>query len=150
MKVRILARVVTYDAETEKILLVRNKGTKFWYAPGGEWQHDMETILEAATREVKEETGLEAEIMRLLYLQEFHATEDTIFFETFWLARPKQSSVLDKNHIDLDPNGAVESAEWFGKEDLANLKVFPERLKNTFWANIKEFPTSENPFIGVN
>ena len=64
MKVRILARVVTYDPDTKKVLLVRNKGAKFWYAPGGEWQQDTETILEAATREVREETGLEAEIIR--------------------------------------------------------------------------------------
>ncbi|MDP3948049.1 MAG: NUDIX hydrolase [bacterium] len=150
MKIRILARVVTYDPNTKKILLVRNKGTKFWYAPGGEWQQDTETILEAAAREVREETGLEAEIIRLLYLQEFHATPDTIFFETFWLARPKHSSALDQNHVDLDPQGAVEDAEWFDKDSLADLKVFPERLKNTFWDRTEQLLSEEDPFIGVS
>lgn len=32
MNIRILARVVTYDHEENKILLVKNKDTNFWHA----------------------------------------------------------------------------------------------------------------------
>lgn len=150
MKVRILARVVTYDPQENKILLVRNKGTNFWYAPGGGWEHERENILECAAREVKEEAGLDVEVLKMLYVQEFHATEDTIFFEMFWLAKPGGATKLNDLHIDLDPNGAVEEAKWFGKEDVQELKVFPKRLKNTFWDRIGSVLDGEDPFIGVS
>jgi ADP-ribose pyrophosphatase YjhB (NUDIX family) len=150
MNLRTLARVIVYDKDDNKILLVKNKGTNFWYAPGGEWEFEKENILEAAKREVKEESGLNVEIKKLLYMQEFHATENAIFFETFWLAEPIDNKELDNQHIDLDPNGQVEEARWFGKEDIQELKVFPKRLKNTFWDNIDVFLKSEDPFIGVS
>lgn len=149
MNIRVLARVVVVDPTNQLILLVRNKDTQFWYAPGGGWEYEKENILEAASREVLEETGIQSEIIRLLYVQEFHATPDTIFFETFWLARPT-STELNKNHIDLDPNGQVEEARWFNKEELQDIKVFPKRLKKDFWDNLENYINGEDPFIGVS
>ncbi|OGD30270.1 hypothetical protein A2W39_01900 [Candidatus Azambacteria bacterium RIFCSPHIGHO2_01_46_10] len=150
MNIRILARVVTYDHEENKILLVKNKDTNFWYAPGGGWEQNKENILECAKREVKEEAGIDVEIIRLIYVQEFHATADTIFFETFWLAKPTGDRSINELHIDLDPNGAVEKAQWFSQAELQDLKVFPKRLKNTFWENIGRIIKDEDPFIGVS
>lgn len=148
--IRILARVVTYDAINKKILLVRNKNTNFWYAPGGGWEHEKENILECAVREVKEEAGIDVQILRMLYMQEFHATPGTIFFETFWLAKPSGETKISELHIDLDPNGAVQEARWFSQEEIQALKIFPKRLKNTFWEHIDSLLTSEDPFIGVS
>lgn len=150
MKIKILARVVVYDRTNRKILLVKNKGMGFWYAPGGGWEYENETILECAKREVLEETGLRADIGKLLYMQEFHESSESIFFETFFLAEPTHDVSLDKNHVDLDPNGKVEKAEWFGREDLRELKVFPKRLKDTFWDNINSLLDREDAFIGVS
>lgn len=150
MNIRILSRVVVYDREENKILLVKNKGTNFWYAPGGGWEYEKENILQCAEREVIEEVGLKVNIKRLLYAQEFHATEDTIFFEMFWLVVPKEGAEIDEAHIDLDPNGQVETAKWYSKDELQELKVFPKRLKNTFWDNIARILENEDPFIGVN
>ena len=150
MNIRILSRVVVYDQPNKKILLVKNKGTNFWYAPGGGWEHEKENILQCAEREVVEEVGLRTNIKRLLYAQEFHATEDTIFFEIFWLAVPKEGTEIDESHMDLDPNGQVETAKWFSKEDVQELKVFPKRLKNTFWENVERLLEDEDPFIGVS
>lgn len=150
MNIRILARVVAYDHKENKILLVKNRGANFWYAPGGGWEQDKENILECAKREVKEEAGIDVDIMRLLYVQEFHATPDTIFFETFWLAKPIGDANINELHIDLDPNGAVEKAQWFSQPELQDIKVFPKRLKNTFWENINGIIQAEDPFIGVS
>ena len=150
MNIRILSRVVVYDQPNKKILLVKNKGTNFWYAPGGGWEHEKENILQCAEREVVEEVGLRTNIKRLLYAQEFHATEDTIFFEIFWLAVPKEGTEIDESHMDLDPNGQVETAKWFSKEDVQELKVFSKRLKNTFWENVERLLEDEDPFIGVS
>jgi len=150
MNIRILSRVVVYDPKGERILLAKNKGTEFWYAPGGGWEYERENILECAVREVKEEAGISVDINRMLYVQEFHATEGTIFFEMFWLGIPKEGQELDDNHIDLDPNGEVETVKWYEKEDLQDLKVFPKRLKNTFWDNIHKWLDEEDPFIGIS
>jgi ADP-ribose pyrophosphatase YjhB (NUDIX family) len=149
MKIKLLARTITHDPEHNKILLVRNKGTAFWYAPGGGWEYDRENILECAAREVHEETGLHVKVKRLLYVQEFHEKVDSIFFETFWLAEPAAEKDLDPTHVDLDPNGSVEEARWFDKDSLTELKVFPKRLKNTFW-DIVTNNEVEDPFIGVS
>ena len=99
---------------------------------------------------MKEEVGLNVDIKKMLYLQEFHATEDTIFFEVFWLATPQEGEHYNEEHVDLDPNGQVEEAKWFIQAELAELKVFPKRLKNTFWGNIRTLLEAEDPFIGVS
>ena len=150
MNLRILSRVVIYDEKNSNILLAKNKGMNSWYPPGGGWEYDHETILECAHREVKEEVGIEVNIRRLLYTQEFHTTKDTIFFEMFWLATPKEGQEVAQDHLDLDPNGQVETIRWYDKNSLQDLKVFPTRLKDTFWDNVAKWLNEEDPFIGVN
>jgi ADP-ribose pyrophosphatase YjhB (NUDIX family) len=151
-KLKPISRVVTYDHDSGKILLVRNKGATFWYAPGGGWEYETEDVVGCATREVLEETGLHVEVKRLLYVQEFHAKEgdeENICLEIFWLANLSHEQKLNKSHIDLDPEGSVEEAAWFSQEQLTDLKVFPKRLKNTFWSLVKK-PDDEDPFIGIS
>jgi 8-oxo-dGTP diphosphatase len=148
MKLRIVSRTITYNKN--KILLVKNKSEDFWYPPGGGWNYKEENIIQAATREVNEETGLNIKILRLLYVQEFHPKPDIIFFEVFWLAKPLSKQTLDKNHCDVDPLGQVEIAKWFSKDELKNLNVFPKRLKNTFWNKIKKLGNEEDPFVGIS
>lgn len=150
MKIRLLARTVTYDKDNEKILLVRNKGVDYWYVPGGGWEYEKENILECAKREVYEETGLHVEVMKMLYVQEFHKSEEAMFLETFWLARLSHEQILNEEHSDLDPDGMVEEARWFTKEELQGLTIFPKLLKDSFWENIESILTSGDPFIGVN
>jgi len=147
---RVLARVVvTHD---DKILLVRNKGARFWYPPGGGWEYQEETILECAKREVKEETGYDVTVGKMLWLQEFHEGEK-IFFETFWRAVIAPDNKQDTDglmtHIDADANGMVEEAKWFTLPELNDIKVFPERIK-TMDLGVEESATSIDPFIGVS
>ena len=150
MKIKILSRVVIYDPKNKKLALAKNKDANFWYAPGGGWEYETgESILDCAKREVKEEVGIDIEIERLLYSQEFHESKDTIFFEMFWLAIAEEVD-LDSEHIDLDPNGMVEQVKWFSQNDLEGLTVFPKRLKGTFWENIDQFREGEDPFIGIS
>lgn len=146
--VRILSR--TLVVENEKILLVRNKGAKYWYPPGGGWEYNDETITECAVREVKEETGYDVEVEKMLWLQEFHEG-DKIFFETFWLAKLKggqTENISRENHVDLDPNGMVEEIRWYNQDDLKNLTVFPKRIKS-YSKLIDEQRGITDPFIGT-
>ena len=149
MKIRLVTRVITYDQNSNKVLLVKNRGQDFWYPPGGGWDYDKENIVECGKREVFEETGLNVTIGRLLYVQEFHDAPDSVSFETIWLARSVSETKLDELHIDRDVDGKVEVAKWFSKDEMQAIKVFPQRLQNTFWQNIERFLEDENPFIGV-
>lgn len=148
-EIRVLARTLVIDKE--KILLVRNKDANFWYPPGGGWEYETETITECAAREVAEETGYSVDIERLLWLQEFHEGEK-IFFETFWLSKISNSNTqteeLMNQHIDHDPNGAIEESRWYTPDELEDLKVFPERVKH-YTTLIKEQANITNPFIGT-
>ncbi len=145
LKLRPIARAVVYDEETQKLLLARNRGADYWYPPGGGWEFDRETLPEAARREVREETGLDVEIVRLLYAQQFRASETTMYLELFWLARPQGNARRVEGHTDED--GAVEETRWFAREELTSLTVYPDRLKTTFWERINGVDAGEDPFI---
>lgn len=150
MNIRLIARAITYDPKAKKILLVKNKGADFWYPPGGAWKYEREDIKECARREVWEETGIKVTIQKLLYAQEFHESDDMIFFETFWLAELAYEQSLSQAHIDHDSKGSVEQAQWFSQEDLKDLTIFPKRLKSSFWSTIdKQLLDAEDSFIGV-
>ena len=141
-KLRVIARVIILNPEKNKIILVRNKGTRFWYPPGGGWEYGHESIRDAAVREVREEVGIDITIDRLLYNKEFSPDNDTLYFETFWLAY--YQGQLPKNHIS---DGAVEDVAWFTQDDLQDITVFPERLKNIFWSELETLNQLKDQFI---
>lgn len=143
MNIRLQARVIIKD--NDKILLVKNPRKDFWYVPGGGME-ESEDIYNCAVREAKEETGLNIELGNMLYAQELYDSETNIIhFEIFFLASLKPGEVFNHRHKDTDPDG-VTDIKWFSKEDLQNIAVYPERLKNDFW-NIE--PDKQNMFIGV-
>ena len=83
MKHRISAGALVL--KDERLLFVRHKkegSYDFWVAPGG-GVIDSENLLEAAVREVKEETGLDVEAVRPVYLEEF--TEPTTRHIKTWI-----------------------------------------------------------------
>lgn len=150
-KLRVIARALV--VKDDKILLVRNKEANFWYPPGGGWEYDEETIIECVIREVSEESHYKVTVDRMLWLQEFHESDQSIFFETFWLTRldGTQQQPTDeeiKHHIDLDPNGAVEELRWYTQDSLTNITVFPKRIKQ-YQQLIKEQLNTTDPFIGI-
>lgn len=149
MKTRIQARVIALNPKTKSVLLARNPGKDFWYAPGGGLEEG-EDLKQCAIREMEEETGLHITPTRLLYVQEIQDTkEDTLIIELFWLAELGHGQELDAEHVDLDPDGGIEEAKWFTKEQLQNMTAFPEQLKDSFWADLEKFSQIEDPFLGT-
>ncbi len=140
---RVICRAIVLDHETGKILLVRNKGADFWYPPGGGW-NEKENIECCVVRETEEETGIKIQPVRLLYAQEFRPDNDDVHLELFWFGYPIGPTKLDGIE---DLHGIVEEAKWFSREELAEMKVFPERLKDQFWNELAGAFASPNPFI---
>lgn len=149
MKTRIQARAITFDPKRQAIILVRNPNATFWYVPGGGLEEN-EDIRQCAVREVLEETGLHIKLGRMLYAQELHDKKDQmVIIELFWLAGLSHDQELRPNHNDTDSEGGVVEAKWFTKEQLQNITVYPEQLKDSFWQNIDKLRQEEDPFLGV-
>ena len=144
MTLRVVCRTIVLDQETARILLVRNRGQDFWYAPGGGWDHAVESIKECVSRETLEETGIQVHPVRLLYVQEFRPGNGDEHLELFWFAFPTGTTKLGTIE---DQHGIVEEARWFSRDELCELKVFPTRLKDRFWHEISSALTSPNTFL---
>lgn len=134
---RILARALILNETRDKILLVKNRGTDFWYPPGGGWEPDIESIEECVIRECKEEIDADVTPLKLAYVQEFkNKKKRKAMVELFWVCEII-SFKENKAHVDLDPNGTVETFEWFSRTELENITIFPEIIKDNFWDNLE-------------
>lgn len=143
-KVGVVCRAIVFDKKNKKLLLVRNKLANFWYPPGGGLELD-EKIIDCTIREVKEETNIDVTLDRLFYVQQFSAAPGEVNVELFWLAYPIGNIKLSKMHIDI--GGIVEEGRWFSKDEIQILEVYPQKLKEQFWTDLKTLLLIPNLFI---
>ncbi|MDP3800120.1 MAG: NUDIX hydrolase [bacterium] len=146
-ELRIVCRVAIYNLTTSSILFVRNRDQKWWCLPGGGWNHAEETILDCAKREVLEETGVQAKIIKLLCAQTLHIKkQDSIWLEQFWLAEPVGSTKVPQRHIDQ--YGVVDEARWFSKEEMETIIVYPEFFRTIFWDVVIGIIQEQDRYLG--
>ena len=102
-------RVTGILIENEKILLVTQKVSdkRNWSLPGGKLEQG-ETIEQGIIREMKEETGLDVEIIRLLYLCDVSASNNTLLHISFLLKRVAGNIELPTNEFESNPIYDVE------------------------------------------
>ena len=93
----------------EQILFVRKRNAK-WNLPGGRVEAN-ETPLQAALREMSEETGLEFD--ELAFVSEF--TEDKVIHFLFEAPQPLSKKPRPCNEID--------DCRWFSAKDVTKRKV---------------------------
>ena len=97
-------RITGILIEDNQILLVQQKlsDKRNWSLPGGRLERG-ETISQGLIREMKEETGLDVEIVRMLYLCDVEASSNTILHITFLLRRLSGEIELPTNEFDANP-----------------------------------------------
>lgn len=93
-------RITGILIENNEILLVQQKlsDKRNWWLPGGRLERG-ETLSQGLIREMKEETGLDVEIIRMLYLCDVAASSNTILHITFLIKRIWDNCVREKGCI---------------------------------------------------
>lgn len=135
----IVAGILLFDGNGEKVLLVKHRKLGVWIYPGGHMEAD-ENPVECAIRETKEETGINAEILSLLPFQisegETRSTPYPLIimdeivpymegphrhFDILYIGISKE----DKIRI----NSESEDIKWFSKQEIKDLDTF-ENVKS--------------------
>jgi 8-oxo-dGTP pyrophosphatase MutT (NUDIX family) len=127
---RLRACAIILDGD--RVLMARNSSESYYYAVGG-GVHLGEPIADAVRREVREETGWELDVERLVYVHETFfdgsttaalnglACHELAFY--FLMAPPPADAPLRRVTL---PNGVVEQVEWVRLADYGrDLEAFP-------------------------
>lgn len=97
-------RITGILIENNEILLVQQKlsDKRNWSLPGGRLERG-ETLSQGLIREMKEETGLDVEIVRMLYVCDVASSSNTILHITFLIKRTGGEIELPSNEFDENP-----------------------------------------------
>ena len=125
------------------VLLVRVEQYDFWFLPGGHVEIG-ELADDAMIREMREETGLQVEIDRLVWMVEnFFTLDGKPHHELgfFYLVTPPDEVTqldLDKEFYGKEENGTLLIFRWHRLDALTGLNIFPSFLST----RLNALPTS--------
>jgi 8-oxo-dGTP pyrophosphatase MutT (NUDIX family) len=126
-EVSIGARVIVLD-DDGKVLLVQHRhdaATAFWVPPGGGLEPG-ETFVDCAIREVREETGLDIEVQRFIFLDEAYV-DGVHSLGAWFLARPVAGEIVLGMDPELDKKQILADVRFVSPADFPDLgKVYPE------------------------
>jgi 8-oxo-dGTP diphosphatase len=136
-----------------QVLLVGHRSPKtgrvWWMAPGGIVQQ-RETVMEAAAREVKEETGLDVAIERLVYWLEW-VHEKSYCLELYFLGEVTCGALI----VGTDPEFAegqqlIFDARFFDLDELPNYPVHPKVFKTMLPEHWRQGFSKGAMYLGVD
>ncbi|WXG40463.1 MAG: NUDIX domain-containing protein [Candidatus Freyarchaeum deiterrae] len=108
--VALIATVVIKDDEG-RVLLVKENG--LWAVPGGKVEKG-ERVIEAAEREIREETGYQVNITSLARVYELKKAED---YNLFFVFRAKIVKGVREGDLGF---------RWFNVDEIKSLNTYPE------------------------
>ncbi len=126
---KLCASCYVVDFKAKELLVVYNKKVQKWLQPGGHSEGD-ETPLETATREVKEETGIDIIPIGVKFNNhvepfavEIYDVPTESMLDIQFVAIPKSKVIIDKegNHT-----------RWVTLEELRELEPVDEELREKF------------------
>lgn len=121
-------RAVLFDDE-ERVLLTQERSDRCWSPPGG-WADPLDSPSAAVVREVREETGYDAEVVKLIACYDRDAQGHlpklpVAVYKLFFLCRATGQSAVAQELETLDVG-------WFSLDDLPPLslgRVLAEQLR---------------------
>lgn len=140
------SRVVILNDEREVLLLRQYQdGKDIWLVPGGAVETN-ENSAEAAVREVKEETGLDVEIEKLIWHVEEVSEKRGQRFVNFFLARVTGGDLhLGEDPERRDDGQVMREVKFVSKEEMKGLAVlYPEYLKDELWTLLEDGIAAHN------
>jgi len=121
-QIEIIVRVIIKYKNS--ILLCKNKNKDYYYLPGGHVEFG-ETLEEALTREILEETDLKIKKPKLLFILENFFEQNNKFHHeinfVFEAKATKKNFKIKEGYLVFD---------WFSKKDIKKLNILPEKIKN--------------------
>ena len=136
-------RVGAIIIEDNHVLMIKRDSVDYLYSIGGAVHHG-ETAEEAVLREILEETGVDYEIDRLVFVYESIFCENGMNFhgiELFYFVKPRgtREGLVCKSH---GMDGAKEYLYWIPLNEMSNTKLFPEFFKT----RLNSLPSSRQCF----
>ena len=119
--------LVVVRHEGRFLLVHEKKFGQTWYVPGGRVDPG-ESLLEAAVRETKEESGLEVELTGILRIEHTSAPSGVRVRATF-LARPKPGASIEPR---TEPNEHTLGARWILMSELKDFPLRGEEVRSMF------------------
>lgn len=145
-----VVRVFVLDSE-ERVLLVKTRHKKtggyYWIAPGGMIEKG-EYSREAAIREVKEETGLDISIRRLVWVEESKNDKGEVDYIHYFLGETIGGEKVTGIDPELEANEQIIlHVEYMSKEEIKKQpEVYPEVLAyDYFWEVIRA--SAHDPYV---
>lgn len=133
-------RVILQDEEG-RILMVRqhHEERDFWLVPGGGIE-DGENSIEAAIREVKEETGLDIEVTGVAWHIEEVSPERGQRFVNYMIGRITGGELaLGKDPEFPEDRQVLREAKFLSREEISALPdVYPKFFNEEIWGILKE------------
>lgn len=147
-----VVRVFVLDSQ-ERVLLVKSDYKKtgpenvFWIVPGGMIEKG-EFSRDAAIREVKEETGLDISVKKLLWVEESRNSNGEVNFIHYFWGEIIGGQTITGSDPELDAdNQVILDVQFKSKEEIKSLPVvYPEVLLDEFWEVIRTASTEHDPW----
>jgi ADP-ribose pyrophosphatase YjhB (NUDIX family) len=137
LKCNINVRVIVPDEERRILLVEQVPG--FWIIPGGRVEAT-ETSRQAAMREVQEESGLEVDIVRLIWCTESYSHEYGLLALSF---------VYLGEAIGGELNSGEQRAAFFAPSEIEHMNAIPKSIlpDGSFWKLLNSNFAGYDPMI---